>query len=149
MFNRAGEALAKEGIQFFYHVHGFEFQPHGKGTLLDLLFAETDSKHVAFEMDVLWIVFPGQDPVKLLEQYGRRWQLMHLKDLRKGVATGSLSGGTDLTNDVALGAGQVNWAAVLQAARKAGIKHYFIEDESPTVEDQIPQSLKYLKTVRW
>src|SRR5689334_3283233 len=26
VFNRAGEILAKHGIRFFYHVHGYEFQ---------------------------------------------------------------------------------------------------------------------------
>lgn len=149
VFNKAGEVLAKHGIRFFYHVHGFEFQPHGQGTLLDLLMAETNPKRVSYQMDILWIVFPGQDPVKLLEKYKGRWVLMHLKDLKKGVATGSLDGKTDVSNDVALGTGQMNWPAILQAAKKAGIKHYFIEDESPTSVEQIPQSLKYLPTVKW
>ena len=149
VFNRAGGVLAKHGIKFFYHVHGFEFQPHGQGTLLDLLMADTNPKNVFYQMDVLWIFFPGQDPVKLLEQYHGRWVLMHLKDLKQGVATGSLSGHTDVSNDVALGTGQLNFAAILKAAKKAGIKHYFIEDESPTSVEQIPQSLKYLKTVKW
>src|SRR5437016_5419762 len=31
VFNKAGEALAREGIQFFYHTHGYEFQPYGSG----------------------------------------------------------------------------------------------------------------------
>lgn len=145
-FNKAGEALAKEGITFFYHAHGYEFQPHGDGTLLDLLFKETKPEFVSYQMDVLWIVFPGQDPVKLLEKYGDRWKLMHLKDLKKEVATGSLSGKTDVTNDVALGTGQVNWPAVIAAAKKVGVQHYFIEDESPTSMDQIPLSLQFMKT---
>lgn len=149
VFNRAGEALAKQGIQFFYHAHGFEFQPHGGGTLLDLLMAETDPKKVRFQMDVVWIVFPGQDPVKLLEKYSGRWELMHLKDLKKGVATGSLAGKTDVANNVVLGAGQVNWPAVLAAARQHGVKHYFIEDESPVAAEQVPQSLKYLEQVKF
>ncbi len=144
-FNRAGEALAKEGITFFYHAHGFEFQPHGSGTLLDLLFAETKPEHVSYQMDVLWIVFPGQDPVKLLEKYPTRWKLMHLKDLKKGVATGSLSGKTDVENDVTLGMGQVDYPAVIAAAKKIGIQHYFIEDESSTSLDQIPLSVAFMK----
>jgi sugar phosphate isomerase/epimerase len=147
IFNKAGEVLAKHGIKFFYHVHGFEFQPHGQGTLLDLMMAETNPKFVHYQMDVLWIVFPGQDPVKLLEKYRGRWELMHLKDLKKGVAIGSLAGKTDVSNDVALGTGQMNWPVILQAAKKAGIKHYFIEDESPSAAEQIPQSLKYLQTL--
>lgn len=144
-FNRAGEALAKEGITFFYHAHGFEFEPHGNGTLLDLLFAETKPEHVSYEMDVLWIIFPGQDPVKLLEKYPTRWKLMHLKDLKQGVATGALTGKTDVANDVTLGTGQVDYPAVIAAARKIGIKHYFIEDESPTSMDQIPVSIAFMK----
>ncbi|MFI5378017.1 MAG: sugar phosphate isomerase/epimerase family protein [Tepidisphaerales bacterium] len=146
VFNKVGAALAKEGIKFYYHNHGYEFQPHGQGTLFDLLVAETDAKTVFFQMDVLWTVLPGQDPAKLLEKYPDRWILMHLKDLKKGVPTGDMSARTDLTNDVALGSGQVNWPALFRSAQKIGIKYYFIEDESPTVIEQIPRSLKFLES---
>ena len=110
---------------------------------------ETNPKHVSFQMDVLWVVFPGQDPVKWLKKYPGRWELMHLKDLKKGVATGELTGKTDVANDVALGTGQMNWPAILKAARESGVKYYFIEDESPTSEAQIPQSLRYLEKVKF
>jgi sugar phosphate isomerase/epimerase len=147
VFNKAGDAMAKHGLKFFYHVHGFEFQPHGQGTLLDLLFTETNPKLVSYQMDIFWIVFPNQDPVKLLEKYPARWELMHLKDMRKGTETGALTGHTDVKNDAALGAGQMDMPAILRAAKKAGVKWYFIEDESPWSEKQIPQSLKYLESV--
>ncbi|MCB1279087.1 sugar phosphate isomerase/epimerase [Prosthecobacter sp.] len=145
VFNKAGEALAKEGITMFYHAHGFEFEPFGEGTLFDLFMQETKPEFVSVQMDVLWIVFPGQDPAKLLEKYSGRWKLMHLKDLKKGVATGFLTGKTDVENDVALGTGQMDWTTILAAARKNGIRHYFIEDESSTSMDQIPNSLKFLR----
>lgn len=148
VFNHAGELAAKEGIRVFYHAHGFEFHAHGAGTLMDLLLKETNPKHVSFEMDVLWVVFPGQDPVQWLKRYPGRWALMHLKDLRKGVRTGELTGKTDVTNDVPLGTGQMNWPAILKAAQESGVKYYFIEDESPTVVEQIPQSLKYLQSLK-
>lgn len=147
VFNKAGKALSEAGLKFYYHNHGFEFGPYKDGTLFDLLVQETDPKYVWFQMDVLWTVFPGQDPAKLIEKHPNRWLLFHLKDLKKGVETGSLAGGTDLTNDVTLGTGQVDWTALLRAAQKAGVKYYFIEDESPTVVDQIPQSLKFLSGV--
>ena len=38
-----------------------------------------------FEMDTMWIVWAGQDPVGLLKKYPGRWPLMHLKDPKKGV----------------------------------------------------------------
>lgn len=147
VFNKAGAACAKEGITFFYHLHGFEFQPHGDGTLADLLISETNKDNVAFQMDVLWIVFPGQDPVKLLEKYGSRWVSMHLKDLKKGIATGLHTAHTDVKNNVVLGTGQMDWPKILAAAKKAGLKYYFIEDESPDAATQIPQSMKYLEGV--
>jgi sugar phosphate isomerase/epimerase len=149
VFNKAGETLAKHGLKFFYHVHGYEFQPHGQGTLLDLLITETNPKLVSYQMDIFWIVFPGQDPVKLLQKYGNRWELAHLKDMKKGTQTGSLSGGTDVKNDAALGAGLMDLPAILRAAKKAGVKWYFIEDESPWSEQQIPQSLKFLEQVKF
>ncbi|OGV60899.1 MAG: sugar phosphate isomerase [Lentisphaerae bacterium RIFOXYA12_FULL_48_11] len=149
VFNKAGKALAEQGMKFYFHNHGFEFVPHGDGTLFDLLVKETDPKYVSFQMDVMWTIFPGQDPVKLLEKYPDRWFMFHLKDLKKGVPTGSLSGKTDKSNDVPIGSGQVNWSALLKAAQKVGVKYYFIEDESPTVVDQIPQSLRYLEQLEF
>lgn len=149
VFNRAGEALAKKGFKFFYHTHGYEFHPYGDGTLFDLMMRETNPKHVHYEMDVFWVVHPGHDPVKLLAKYGKRWALMHVKDMKKGVPTGILTGQSDVRNDVALGAGQMDWAAILREAKRVGVKYYFIEDESPDAPAQIPQSLRYLEQLRW
>jgi len=148
VFNRAGEALAKHGLKFFYHTHGYEFQPFGQGTLFDLLMAETNPKYVRYQMDIFWIVHPGQDPVKLLDKYGSRFELMHLKDMKKGTK-GDLTGHSDVTNDVILGTGQIDLPAILKAAKKAGVKWYFIEDESPTAAAQIRQSLAYLEQVKF
>ena len=147
-FNRAGEALAKAGLKFAYHAHGYEFAPFGDGTYFDLLVKETKPGFVNFEMDVFWITHPGKNPAELLAKYPDRWSLMHLKDIRKGAKTGIFTGKAALPDDVILGTGQVDWPMVLRAAAKAGVKHYFIEDESPTVEAQIPESLKYLQTLK-
>jgi sugar phosphate isomerase/epimerase len=75
--------------------------------------------------------------------------MLNSADLKKDVPTGSLAGKTDLTNDVPLGTGQVNWPAVFTASQKVGVKYYFIEDESPAVVDQIPQSLKFLERIEF
>ena len=69
---------------------------------------------------------------------------MHLKDMRKGAVRGVFTGKAPLTDDVPIGTGQIDWPGVLQQAAKSGVKYYFIEDESPTSEEQIPVSLKYL-----
>lgn len=43
--------------------------------------------------------------------------------------------------------GELDIPAILKAAKKAGIKHYFIEDESPAheVSDDVVKSIAYLK----
>jgi sugar phosphate isomerase/epimerase len=147
-FNRAGKILKEEyGLGFIYHNHGFEFQPYLDGTLYDLIVTKTDPNYVSFEMDILWAFFPGQNPAGLLRKYGSRYKALHLKDLRKGVK-GDSSGGTSSENDVALGTGQIDLPAVLKAAQAAGIRHYYIEDESNAVMTQVTQSIAYLKSFK-
>jgi sugar phosphate isomerase/epimerase len=149
VFNHAGEVFAKHGLKFFYHSHGYEFQPYQDGTLFDLLMTGTNPKFVNFEMDVFWIVHAGQDPVKLLQKYRGRWLMLHLKGMRDSTPTGLLTGSSDVTNDVAVGEGKIDYVPVLREAKKIGVKYYIIEDESPVSEKQIPQSLNYLNTVKW
>ena len=98
-------------------------------------------------MDILWTFFPGIDPAKLLEKYPNRFKLMHVKDLKMGVI-GNLSGGTSSENDVALGTGQLNLPAIMKAAKKAKIQHYYIEDESSLHAVQVPESIKYLLSIQ-
>ncbi len=147
-FNRAGQLLMeKYGIRFCYHNHGYEFQPYGKGTYYDFLQSATDPRWVGFELDILWVYFPGKDPVDILRRYGKRIYLMHLKDLKKGVARNPV-GGTSGQNNVSLGQGQIDIPAVIRAARKAGVKHYYIEDESDRVFVQVPESIRFLRTLK-
>ena len=146
-FNAAGKVLKENGITFCYHVHGYEFQPYEDGTLMDYLIKNTNPEFVSFEMDVLWTQFGGGDPVALLKKYGDRWKLLHLKDLRKGVKK-DLTGGTSTDNDVALGTGEIDIPGIIREARKIGIKHYFIEDESSRIITQVPQSIEYLKSLK-
>jgi sugar phosphate isomerase/epimerase len=148
VFNKAGEALAKHGLKFYYHIHGYEFQPKDGGTLFDLMMKETKPEFVCFQMDVFWAVHPGQDPVKLFEKYGNRWVLTHLKDMKKGTPTGVLTGHSDVNNNVPIGTGQIDFPALLKAAKKAGVKWHFLEDESAAVEQQIPQTLRFLESIK-
>jgi sugar phosphate isomerase/epimerase len=146
-FDRVGRLLReRHGLTFCYHNHGYEFQPHGDGTLFDLMMAETKPENVGIELDILWAHFPGADPAKLIDRYGSRVKLMHLKDLKQGVQ-GDFSGKTDPENDVVLGTGQIDMPAVLRAAKRAGVAHYYIEDESTASPAQVPRSLVYLKSL--
>lgn len=144
-FNTAGKLLKeKYQLSFCYHNHGYEMRPYKDGTLFDYMVAKTNPDYVNFELDILWVVHPGHDPVALLNKYGNRFRLMHLKDLRKGVK-GDFSGSTPVENDVALGTGQIDITSVLKAARKSSIEYYYIEDESTEVNTQVAKSLEFLK----
>jgi sugar phosphate isomerase/epimerase len=147
VFNSAGKILKENGITFCYHDHGYEFQPYEDGTLFDYLIKNTNPAYVSFEMDVLWTLHGGGDPVSLLKKYKGRWKLMHLKDLKKGVV-GDLSGHTPAENDVVLGTGQADFRGILKIAKKAGVTHCFIEDESNMEMVNVPKSIAYLKGLK-
>lgn len=147
VFTTAGKVLAENGLSLCYHPHGYEFRPYTGGTLFDYLVTNTDPKYLNFEMDVFWVKHPGHDPVALLKKYPGRFVLMHLKDRAHGTP-GNQNGHADVETNVVLGTGDVGIAAIMKEAKKAGVKHYFIEDESSRSVSQIPQSLAFLKRLK-
>ena len=144
-FNKWGAAFRAEGITYGYHPHGFEFvslPAEGGKTPFDIIAAETNPEFVSFEMDVFWVFHAGIDPTALLKKYPTRWSLLHVKDIRKGAVTGLSTGGAAPIDNVAVGTGQINWPSVLKTAEQIGVKHFFIEDETPSPLVCIPDSLK-------
>ncbi|HYP18105.1 MAG TPA: sugar phosphate isomerase/epimerase [Opitutus sp.] len=150
-FNAWGKTVREAGLKLGIHPHGFEFVPTKAGngeTMFDIIARETDPENVVFEMDVFWVFHAGQDPVKLLQKYGKRWELMHVKDIRKGAVTGLTTGSAPPTDNVAVGSGQIDWPSVLRTAQEVGVKHYLIEDETPAPLQCIPASLAYLRDLK-
>jgi sugar phosphate isomerase/epimerase len=146
-FNRAGKILKENGLQFCYHPHGFEFRPDGNGTLFDRLVEQTNPLYINYELDVYWAKQGCADPVALLKKYPERFLLMHLKDREHGTTCND-TGHADEETNVVLGKGDVNIKAVMKAAKKTSVKHYFIEDESTRVMAQLPLSLQFLRSLR-
>jgi len=146
-FNRAGKILKEAGLNFCYHPHGYEFRPSANGTLFDDLVAKTNPEYANFELDVFWAKQGCADPVAILKKYPSRMKMLHLKDREHGTVCND-TGGADEETNVVLGKGDVNIKAVMKAARKAGVKHYFIEDESTRVMQQVPLSLQYISSLK-
>lgn len=146
LFNEIGKDIKANGLTFVYHNHGYEFEPYEKGTLYDVLMKETNPDYVSYELDILWAKFPGQDPAALIKKYSKRYRLMHVKDLKKGIV-GDLSGKTPTENDVTLGTGQMDLKKILKAAKRSSIEHFYIEDENDNSWNQVPLSLAYLKSL--
>jgi sugar phosphate isomerase/epimerase len=150
-FNVWAAAFKAEGITYGYHPHGYEFvslPEEGGKTPFDIMVAETKADLVSFEMDVFWVFHAGIDPAALLKKYPNRWSLLHVKDIRKGAVTGLSTGGAAPIDNVAVGTGQIDWPTVLKTAEAIGVKHFFIEDETPTPLVCIPDSLKYLRGLK-
>ncbi len=146
--NRWGERLAASGLSLCYHTHGTEFDPSPDGTQFDTLLKLTNPKFVNYEMDIFWIVYGFQDPVKFLRRYPNRFPLMHIKDIKKGTKLGLTPADVAEDDSVPLGTGIVNVEAALLAAQETGVKHFYLEEEAVDAVPQIRQSLQYLKTLR-
>jgi sugar phosphate isomerase/epimerase len=145
-FNTAGRILSEHGLTFKYHFHGYEMREHGDSTLLEYIIENTDPRHVSFQLDVFWAHFGGADPAELLKRYPDRFVSLHLKDMQHGIEK-NLTGLTNPEYNVVLGTGELDIPAIMKAAIDAGIRHYFIEDESSRVLEQIPQSIEYLRSI--
>jgi sugar phosphate isomerase/epimerase len=89
-------------------------------------------------------VHPGHDPVKVIEKYGKRIHLMHMKDMQAGTKS-DLTGHSDVETNVTVGTGVIKFPEIMKAAKKAGVRYLFIEDESSRSMQQVPQSVSYLK----
>ena len=147
VFNAAGKIMKEKGLQFVYHAHGYEFQPYEGGTYFDYMLKHMDPAHANFQMDVFWFKNSGQDPAAYLLKYPKRFLTLHLKDRKHGTPN-NVTAKADVETNVVLGTGDVNIPAVMEAAKKIGIKYAFIEDESSRVESQVPKSLAYVNGLK-
>jgi len=145
-FNNAGKVLKEHGLTFTYHFHGYEMKEHENGTLLDYIIQNTNPEYVSFQMDIFWVQFGGGNPAELLRQYCNRFKTLHLKDMEPGIEK-DLTGLTDNESNVVIGTGELDIPDILLAAKEIGIEHYFIEDESSNVMEQIPLSIQYLRSL--
>lgn len=124
--NRIGEAAQKSGLQFIYHNHNFEFADVGNGQIgYDLILKDTDPKRVKFEIDCGWMIFAGHDPVSYFKKHPGRIPMIHVKDFLS-----AQKGATEMQG-AELGHGTVDYKPVFAAAEKAGLQHYFVEQEGP------------------
>jgi sugar phosphate isomerase/epimerase len=147
-FNRYGAALKKIGLQLGYHNHAVDLKRFGNDVALDILIQNTDPSLVVFEMDCGHVIHAGADPVRYLEQYPQRIQLLHLKDLKPGYSVSSSIDTEEKDVNAELGKGVIDWPHLFQVAKRGSIKHYFVEHEGPMDHpplESIANSLQYLR----
>ena len=132
----AAKALAygaeKLGIPTYYHNHTEEFTPLENGKIGMEIFAE----HTKLEVDTYWSHCAGMDNYKYITENKDDICLLHVKD---GLNRKPLS----------LGDGDCDVAAVVKAAKDAGIEWLVVENDDPVpngIED-VKRSINYLKTL--
>ncbi len=115
-----GSKLAQAGIVLSYHNHDFEFAKAGDKTWLEILYDNTDPKNLQAELDTYWVQSGGGDPAEWIRKYPGRMQMMHVKDMVIG---------PDGQRFAEIGEGNLNWPAILSAAKDTGVEWYCVEQD--------------------
>lgn len=121
VFNRVGAAARARGIGFCHHNHDFELQSIEGRVPLDAMLAATEPELVRLQMDVYWMAKGGRNPEREIARLGARVASLHLKDMDATPARGITT----------VGRGTLDFAAILRAARTAGVTDAFVEEDAP------------------
>jgi sugar phosphate isomerase/epimerase len=125
-FNKFGEKVKAAGMKFGYHNHTMEFGKQDGVAPLDEMIRLTDPSLVTFELDCGWVVVGGANPVDYIRRYPTRISMLHVKDFKHTDKPASI---VDPPKAAQLGEGTLDYRPVFEAAKKANIKHYFVEQE--------------------
>ena len=146
--NHIGEQARRAGLQYVYHNHDVEFADVGGVTGYDVLLKETDPGLVQFEIDCGWMIVGGRDPRDYLARHPGRFPMIHVKDFLPAPVAAAEHPGVEHPG-AELGHGMIDYAPIFAAAEKAGLKHYFAEQEGPFARmsqlDAARQAYDYLR----
>ncbi len=134
LFNEIGEHCKAADIQLAYHNHNFEFQMIDGVIPYDILLNETDGDLVKMQMDLFWIINGGGEPLDYFKRFPGRFPLCHVKDMKKG---GTM---------VAVGDGDIDFAALFSFSEQAGLEHYIVEHDKP--DDPLESIKKSFDTLK-
>ncbi len=131
-YNKIGEKAAKAGIQQGLHAEDFETSMVEGKRVYDVLFELLDPKLVKFQFQVM-NVGRGVEPVDYFNRYPGRFISMHVQGWS-----------FDTKQVMAVGKDMLDWKKIFQAAKKGGIKNYFVEMSLPLMQESMP----YLKKLQ-
>jgi sugar phosphate isomerase/epimerase len=127
VLNSAASALKPLGIVTGYHNHNIEFAKIGDTTGWDILMREFDRDLIKLEIDVGWVAAAGLDPVAFMNTVRGRAHYMHVKDVKPSTKANTLL----QMDPCEVGTGKQDWARILPAAHRAGVRHFYVEQEPP------------------
>jgi sugar phosphate isomerase/epimerase len=130
--NRIGERIAGAGLQTGFHNHNGEFEKIDGVLIYDHMMGKLDPKLVKMQFQVS-VISMGFEAATYLDKYPGRFLSLHLQDWS-----------TADKKQVAVGKGVVDWPRLFAAAKKGGIKNYFVELPMEMLEPSY-QTLHHLK----
>ncbi|MBI4874328.1 MAG: sugar phosphate isomerase/epimerase [Acidobacteria bacterium] len=130
--NNIGEKTRKAGLQAGFHNHNGEFKEIGGVLIYDELLRRFDPKLVKLQFQVA-VVSIGFEAATYLNRFPGRFISLHLADWS---ATEKKS--------VAVGQGVVDWKKLFAAAKKGGVKNYYVEMNLDLLQTSVPY-LRQLK----
>lgn len=137
-FNELARRYAAEGFKLTYHNHNFEFvRVDGTKTIMDLLYENLDPENTSFVLDTCWVAAGSGDVREWIEKLAGRIDILHLKDVQLIRDAGKFCG--TMTE---IGNGTIAWDPVIEAAEKAGVKHFVIEQDARFIDGDPFKSLK-------
>lgn len=120
----AGRPLREAGLGFGWHNHDFELRPLADGTIpLSALFV--GGPELEWEADIAWIICGGGDPFAWIEAERQRITAVHVKDIAPKGENADEDGWADV------GAGTVDWPALMVALRATPARHFVMEHDNP------------------
>jgi sugar phosphate isomerase/epimerase len=132
--NRIGEKAKQADLRYAYHNHNIEFADHGGVVGYDILLRDTQPDLVKFEIDCGWMVLGNRNPIDYFKKYPNRFPMIHVKDFLPPPDQGEAVGrSTENHAGAELGRGMIDYRPIFAAAEKAGLQHYFVEQEGPFV----------------
>lgn len=119
-FSVAAKKIAKNGMQFYYHNHDFEFTRLDNVIPFDFMVQETKTGEWFFLPDTYWIQYAGRCPAKQIEALKGRTEVVHIKDMavrdRKQVMAPIFEG-------------NLNFEEIFEACEKADVQYLMVEQD--------------------
>ncbi len=136
ILQKAAEAAKKAGLTFVYHNHTAEFEAVEGQLPFDMMASQISADLLKFELDLAWATKAGVNIPELFKKHPGRFPLFHVKDLNKE------------QKPVEVGTGYIDFKPIFAAAKTAGVKHFFIEqDGAPSPVDNLRTSFNNLKKI--
>jgi sugar phosphate isomerase/epimerase len=114
IYNEAGHFANASGLRFGLHNHWWEYRNRVGDRFVYEWLLEGVDKDIFFEIDTYWVKVAGQDPAAIIKKFGKRAEMLHMKD---GPAIYRDTLAQDNPDPmVPLGKGEQNFPAIVKAA---------------------------------